>query len=43
MLSGETSKLQDQLKKQATLKRDGKNDFRPSSVEVIERPSGSWN
>ena len=40
MLAGETSKLQDQLKKQAALKRDGKKDFKPSSVEVIDRANG---
>lgn len=40
MLVGETSKLQDQLKKDAALKRDGKKDFKPSSVEVIERSNG---
>ena len=39
-MSGETSELQDQLKKDAALKRDGKKDFKPSSVEVIERPNG---
>jgi hypothetical protein len=40
MLVGETSKLQDQLKKQAALKRDGKKDFKPSNVEVIDRANG---
>jgi hypothetical protein len=40
MLTGETKKLQDQLKKEASIKRDGKKDFKPSSVEVIERPDG---
>jgi hypothetical protein len=40
MLTGETKKLQDQLKKEASIKRDGKKDFKPSGVEVIERPDG---
>lgn len=40
MLAGDTIKLQDQLKKQAALKRDGKKDFKPSSVEVIDRANG---
>jgi hypothetical protein len=40
MLVGETSKLQDQLKKQVALKRDGKKDFKPSSVEVLDRANG---
>src|SRR6202167_5980273 len=40
MLAGDTSKLQDQLKKQAALKRDGKKDLKPSSVEVLDRANG---
>ena len=40
MLAGDTSKLQDQLKKQAALKRDGKKDSEPSSVGVIDRANG---
>jgi hypothetical protein len=40
MLSGDTKKLQDQLKGKASIKRDGKKDFKPSSVEVLERPDG---
>ena len=40
MLSGDTKKLQDQLKGKASIKRDGKKDFKPSSVEVLERPGG---
>jgi hypothetical protein len=40
MLVGETKKLQDQLKGKAAIKRDGKKDFKPSSVEVIQRPDG---
>jgi hypothetical protein len=40
MLVGDTKKLQDQLKGKASIKRDGKKDFKPSSVEVLERPHG---
>jgi hypothetical protein len=40
MLSGDTKKLEDQLKGKASIKRDGKKDFKPSSVEVLERPDG---
>src|SRR5665213_2142960 len=40
LLNGDFSKLGDQLKKHAVLKRDGKKDFKPSSVEVIDRPDG---
>ena len=39
-LNGDTKKLADQLKAKASLKRDGKKDFKPSSVEVLERPDG---
>jgi hypothetical protein len=37
---GETKKLEEQLKSKASIKRDGKKDFKPSSVEVLERPDG---
>lgn len=37
MLVGETSKLEDQLRRQAAIRRDGKKDFKPSSVEIIGR------
>ncbi|HEY2843392.1 MAG TPA: hypothetical protein VGJ09_07070, partial [Bryobacteraceae bacterium] len=30
----------DQLKKQATIKRDGKKDLKPSSVQVLQRDEG---
>jgi len=40
MLVGDTKKLEDQLKGKASIKRDGKKDFKPSSVEVLERPNG---
>jgi hypothetical protein len=39
-LNGDTKKLADQLKGKASIKRDGKKDFKPSSVEVLERPDG---
>jgi len=32
--------LSDQLKRAACLKRDGKKDLKPSSVEVLEREDG---
>jgi len=40
MLNGDTKKLEDQFKGKASIKRDGKKDFKPSSVEVLERPDG---
>jgi hypothetical protein len=40
MLVGERKKLADELKKSASIKRDGKKDFKPSSVELIDRPEG---
>jgi hypothetical protein len=40
MLSGDPQKLGDQLKKEATLKREGRKDFKPSSVQVLDRPDG---
>ena len=40
LLNGDTKKLADQLKGKASIKRDGKKDFKPSSVEVLERPDG---
>lgn len=40
-LNGDTKKLADQLKGKASIKRDGKKDFKPSSVEVIERSGGA--
>jgi hypothetical protein len=40
-LKGDTKKLADQLKGKASIKRDGRKDFKPSSVEVIERPGGA--
>jgi hypothetical protein len=32
--------IQDHLKKQAAIKRDGKKDMKPSSVEVLQRENG---
>ncbi|MBZ5581801.1 MAG: hypothetical protein LAQ30_06275 [Acidobacteriia bacterium] len=40
MVSGSSQSLAGQLKKQATLKRDGKKDLKPSSVEVLRREDG---
>jgi hypothetical protein len=38
--NGNVQQLQDQLKKQASIKRDGKKDLKPSSVEVLQRENG---
>jgi hypothetical protein len=41
----DAKKLADQLKKDAAIKRDGKKDFKPSGIDVLERPGGqvaSW-
>lgn len=40
MLAGYTTRLQDQLSKQAAFKRDDRKDFKPSSVKVIDRANG---
>lgn len=40
MTQGDSGKLADQLKKQASLKRDGQKDLKPSSVNVLEREDG---
>ena len=40
MANGNSQNLADQLKKQAVLKRDGKKDVKPSSVEVLEKEDG---
>jgi hypothetical protein len=40
MSSGNSRSATDQLKKLAAIKRDGKKDLKPSSVEVLERESG---
>jgi len=40
LVTGDTKSLAGQLKKQAVIKRDGKKDFKPSSVEVLQREDG---
>ncbi len=40
MLQADTHAMEGQLKKQAVLKRDGKKDFKPSSVQILERDDG---
>jgi hypothetical protein len=40
MASGDRRSLEDTLRKQAVLKRDGKKDIKPSGVEVLNREDG---
>jgi len=40
MLGGDSQHIEDQLKKKASIKRDGKKDIKPSSVEVLQRDNG---
>jgi hypothetical protein len=40
MIEGDLQKLGDQLRNEAFLKRDGKNDLKPSSVKVFEMAAG---
>jgi hypothetical protein len=40
MTNGDTKKLADDCKKKAALKRDGKKDIQPSSVQVLRREDG---
>lgn len=40
MASGERKTMEDTLRKQTVLKRDGKKDLKPSSVEVLDRDDG---
>jgi len=40
MANGDSQSLAKQLKKQATIKRDGKKNLKPSSVEVLQREDG---
>jgi hypothetical protein len=40
MASGDSRSLANQLKKQAAIKRDGKKNLKPSSVEVLQREGG---
>ena len=42
MASGDSKSLANQLKKQAAIKRDGKKDLKPSSVEVLQREDGPF-
>ena len=39
-LAGDEKKLEGELKKEATLRRDGKKDIKPSSVKIIDKPNG---
>jgi len=40
MLRADTRAMEADLKKLAVLKRDGKKDFKPSSVEILQRDDG---
>ena len=40
LLQGDRHAMEGELKKQAALKRDGKKDFKPSSVQILERDDG---
>jgi len=40
MIEGDLQKLGDQLRNEASLKRDGKGDLKPSSVKVFEMADG---
>ena len=40
MANGDSQSLAKKLKKQAAIKRDGKKDMKPSSVEVLQREDG---
>jgi hypothetical protein len=40
MAAGDSKSLAEQLKKQASLKREGKKDLTPSSVEIYQRDEG---
>lgn len=40
MASGDSKSLANQLKKQAAIKRDGKKNLKPSSVQVLQREDG---
>jgi hypothetical protein len=40
MVNSDTKSFAEQLKKAATLKRDGKKDLKPSRVEVLQREDG---
>jgi hypothetical protein len=40
MLKADTRAMEADLKKLAVIKRDGKKDFKPSSVEILQRDDG---
>jgi len=40
MIEGDVQKLGDQLRNEASLKREGKNDLRPSRVKVLDMAAG---
>ena len=40
MIEGDVQKLGDQLRNEASLKRDGKNDLKPTSVKVFDMAAG---
>jgi len=40
MIKADTRAMESDLKKQAVLKRDDKKDFKPSSVEILQRDDG---
>ena len=40
ILNGDTKTIEDHLKKDAAIKRDGKKDLKPSSVELLRRDDG---
>ena len=41
VVSGDPDKLAEELKKEASIKRDGKKDFKPAGVEVQQRENGN--
>jgi hypothetical protein len=40
LLKADTRAMEGELKKQASLQRDGKKDFKPSSVQILQRDDG---
>jgi len=40
MINGDTKRLEDECKKNASLKREGKKDIKPTGVEVLRREDG---
>lgn len=41
LVSGDHTKLEDQIKKATVLKRDGKKDVKATSIDIIDRPEGA--